>query len=278
MTTTSSEGIPRSEALAAAAADLVFEPVDEGSEETPTAEQQAGLILKNAKKLAAQKAARATLAWLAQGKKKKVIAVGGLKGGVGKSTMAIYLALVYAVHYGLKVLLVDADPQSQTAYDWYRITKKKGDPLPFDIETWPHARVGDRIMEDTDGYDVVVVDCGGESADIFGSAVAVCDQVLFITSPRKAEMRRIKGSLDGALSAAKHVGRLAEIEAFVAFTRVKSSRVSHNTAAREKIKNHGYDLLPAEIPDHVEYEDAMETCPKDLGHYLPLVETLEMTA
>ncbi|MEU8926980.1 ParA family protein [Kitasatospora sp. NPDC048545] len=245
MTTTSPESIPRSEALSAA-----------------------------------QAAARSTLTWLDPEKtrKKKVIAVGGLKGGVGKSTMSVYLALVYAVAYGLKVLLVDADPLSQTAYDWHRIAKKKGDPLPFDIETWPHARVGQRVMEDTDGYDVVVIDCGGESSDIFGSAVAVCDHVLFVTSPRKAEMRRIKGSLDGALSAARDAGRLHEISANVVFTRVKNARASHNEAARGKVKDAGYDLLAAEIPDLVDYEDAMETCPKELGHYRALVETLEMAA
>jgi len=242
MTTTSPESIPRSEALAAA-----------------------------------QLEARATLPWHQRGKK-KVIAIGGLKGGVGKSTMSIYVALVYAVHYGLRVLLVDADPLSQTAYDWHRLAKKKGDPLPFAIETWPHARVGERVLEDTDDYDVVVIDCGGESSDIFGSAVAACDQVLFVTSPRKAEMRRIKGSLDGALSAAKDAGRLAQIDAKVAFTRVKNSRGSHNEAARDKVRDAGYDLLEAEIPDLVDYEDAMETCPRDLGHYLHLVQTMEAAA
>ncbi|WP_037904968.1 ParA family protein [Actinacidiphila yeochonensis] len=221
--------------------------------------------------------ARRKLKWLGS-KKKKVIAIGGLKGGVGKSTMSIFIALVYARHYGLRVLLVDADPMSQTAYDWYRLAKKKGDPLPYAIETWPHARVGDRVLEDTDGYDVVVIDCGGESSDIFGSAVAVCDQVLFVTSPRKAEMRRIRGSLDGALSAAREAGRLREIAADVVFTRVKNSRASHNEAAREKIRAANYDLLAAEVPDLVDYEDAMETCPKDLGHFLKVVETLEAAA
>ncbi|WP_160311202.1 ParA family protein [Streptacidiphilus anmyonensis] len=242
MTTTTPESIPRSEALAAA-----------------------------------QLEARATLSWHQRGKK-KVIAIGGLKGGVGKSTMSVYVALVYAVHYGLRVLLVDADPLSQTAYDWHRLAKKKGDPLPFAIETWPHARVGERVLEDTDDYDVVVIDCGGESSDIFGSAVAACDQVLFVTSPRKAEMRRIKGSLDGALSAAKEAGRLAQIDANVVFTRVKNSRGSHNEAARDKVRDAGYDLLAAEIPDLVDYEDAMETCPRDLGHYLQLVQTMEAAA
>ncbi|MEV7275176.1 ParA family protein [Streptomyces bacillaris] len=238
MTTTNPESIPRSEALSEA-----------------------------------QAQARATLVWLRRGKK-KVIAIGGLKGGVGKSTMSVFVALVYAVHYGLRVLLVDADPLSQTAYDWHRLAKKKGDPLPFEIETWPHARVGQRVLDDTDGFDIVVIDCGGESSDIFGSAVAVCDQVLFVTSPRKAEMRRIKGSLDGALSAAKD--RIAEIDAYVVFTRVKNARASHNEAARNLVRGAGYDLLSAEVPDLVDYEDAMETRPRELGHYLNLVETLEL--
>jgi cellulose biosynthesis protein BcsQ len=41
-----------------------------------------------------------------------------LKGGTGKTTSAWFIALYYAVVLGLPTLLLDADPTSQSAYDW----------------------------------------------------------------------------------------------------------------------------------------------------------------
>ncbi|WP_431959422.1 ParA family protein [Actinacidiphila sp. bgisy160] len=204
----------------------------------------------------------------------KILAVGGLKGGVGKTTTAVHVALEYALQ-GKKVLLVDADPLSQTAFDWYSTTAKKGAPLPFDLEVWPSPRVGDLVVARAQDYDVVVIDCGGESSDIFGAAAAVAEHVLLVTSPRKAELRRIKGTLAAAVSAVKEVGRLDEVSLNVLLTRVKNSRGAHNDAARDLILNAGLPLLAAEVPDLVEYEDAMETCPASSGHYANIVRELE---
>src|ERR1700755_2461998 len=104
----------------------------------------------------------------------RVIVVGGLKGGIGKSTLAMFIVLAVVIIYGKRVLYVDTAPASQTDYDWHKLAKAAGTPLPFDIEPWPTAQVGELVTDRTPGkYDVVVVDCGGDSDAILSSAVEI---------------------------------------------------------------------------------------------------------
>lgn len=169
----------------------------------------------------------------------KVIAVGGLKGGIGKSTLAMFIAFVYAVIYGKRVLFVDADPASQTGWDWWKLARAAGQPLPIDIETWPHAQVGDMVVDRTPGkYDVVVVDCGGDSDAILSSAVEVCSYALIATTPSKPDVRRVAPTFKSAVDAAQRAGREDEIDAAIVFTKVDNRRDAYNTRIRAQTEEH----------------------------------------
>jgi chromosome partitioning protein len=190
-----------------------------------------------------------------------VIAVGGLKGGLGKTTIAVFIALVYAITRGKKVLFVDADPKSQSGYDWHKLAKAAGRPLPFDIEVWPHGQVGSMVAERAEGYDVVVIDTGGDSDAILASAVEVASYVLLVTTPSKPDMRRLAATFQAALTAAEKVGRADEVDAAVVFTKVDQRRAAYNEEIRGQVAER-LPLLSAGISLKASlYADNYGLCP-----------------
>ena len=60
-----------------------------------------------------------------------IVALLNQKGGVGKTTLALHLAGAWA-RRGLRVTLIDADPQS-SALDWSEQRARQGLPAPFSI-------------------------------------------------------------------------------------------------------------------------------------------------
>src|SRR5271170_6612372 len=80
-----------------------------------------------------------------------VIAVANQKGGCGKTTLSMNLAGVLSSEGGLKVLLIDADPQA-SAQQWAMRAGEAG--LPFEVMTHPHEDIHRKIKEmAAKGYD-----------------------------------------------------------------------------------------------------------------------------
>lgn len=86
-----------------------------------------------------------------------VIAVANQKGGCGKTTLSMNLAGVLSGEGGLKVLLIDADPQA-SAQQWAMRAGESG--LSFEVMTHPHEDIHRKVREmSVKGYDVILVDC-----------------------------------------------------------------------------------------------------------------------
>ena len=55
----------------------------------------------------------------------KVITIAQQKGGTGKTTLAVHLALAFIKYHNLKVAIIDTDPQGSLG-KWYMIRSDKG--------------------------------------------------------------------------------------------------------------------------------------------------------
>jgi len=83
----------------------------------------------------------------------QTVALLARKGGTGKTTLAVHLA-VLAASTGRRVLLVDTDPQ-RSAGDWWRV-RKTDDPQLVECAVKRVPAVLDAAR--ADGIDLVVVD------------------------------------------------------------------------------------------------------------------------
>ena len=110
-----------------------------------------------------------------------IILIGGEKGGVGKTTLAVNLA-VKAATEGKDVLLVDADQQA-SANLWAQI-REEGKTRPEVACIQKQGKgLGRELQRLSERYDVVVIDAGGRDSVELRSALVVADQAFFPLRP-----------------------------------------------------------------------------------------------
>jgi chromosome partitioning protein len=117
------------------------------------------------------------------------IVVSNIKGGVGKTTTAIYLAAVAAAKSKTPVYLVDSDPQGSTA-EWF-------DAVPLEnveLIEGPSVRTVTKAMDRVD--DIVVVDTAAGATPIVQAALSRADVVVIPTRSGGVEPNRVVGTLE----------------------------------------------------------------------------------
>lgn len=141
-----------------------------------------------------------------------LIVVGGEKGGSGKSTIALNLAVCYA-HRGADVLLVDSDPQ-RTSSRW---CERRGEALG----DGPKVRFQQLLCEGNgeafygqladlrQRYGVVVVDVGGADSVAFRVAVAAADKLISPVMPSECDTETA-ASVDEVVRAVRGMGSRVE--------------------------------------------------------------------
>ena len=117
----------------------------------------------------------------------KILVAGGIKGGIGKSTLAANLA-VLAARVGKEVLLVDADPQETTATWAAARSEQAGDLVPVTTVSIVGKQIRDELRRLSEKYGVVVVDAGARDTSTQRAALSVASLVLLPFPPRGPDL------------------------------------------------------------------------------------------
>jgi chromosome partitioning protein len=117
------------------------------------------------------------------------VVVSNLKGGVGKTTTAVYLSAVAVAKGHDPVVLIDADRQASSA-EWLEERPVEG----VEIVEAPSERTLSRAMSSHSGLGIVDTPPGDER--LMQSALATADAVVIPTRAGGVEFSRVLGTLD----------------------------------------------------------------------------------
>lgn len=201
------------------------------------------------------------------------ITIGNLKGGVGKTTTAVFLALALAED-GRRVLLVDTDPQ-RSALKWAEIA---GAEWPWDLVTvvsWINSRTLRRQIEAVRGdYDDIIVDVppsrtrtGRTSttpeAETLEAALMATGHLIVTTSSSGIDLSEIGDTFE----VAAHVDNQREVYASVLLVRIWYSTKAATAAREALVEDFGYPVMRTEIPMRAAFADAFGTVPDLTGPF-----------
>jgi len=163
-----------------------------------------------------------------------IITLTNSKGGVGKSTLAVSLAVEWAVR-GRRVLVLDADPQGTTlAWSELRAAEGLGGPTVL--------AVGDNIrtvlLEVRHDWDIVIVDTAGRQSKRVIAALRESDLVLMPCTPAGPDV----WALAETIEVVREVQAIRdELRAAVVINGTTATKLA--TTAREAVSGMGVDII-----------------------------------
>jgi cellulose biosynthesis protein BcsQ len=201
----------------------------------------------------------------------RVYAVGALKGGTGKSRLAMLIALILRTVFGYRVVVFDADSGSQTSSNWP--VKARQRKYEWDIEVIRHPF--DTLHEEIDkvvargDVDYVLVDVGGGNIGAFQSAVRRAHKLLVPLCPDEGDLEQAPKTRDAALMAATLNPYGCAF--YYVLSRCENSRDKVESRAvllwddPDDDRQEPYPLLDTDIPMRTAYKRAFGRIPRMKG-------------
>lgn len=206
------------------------------------------------------------------------IAVGNLKGGVGKSTTALYLLLMLALG-GDQVIGVDGDPTNRSLILWSAVAEQW--PSNLAIKAWAGkvndqmtisgAEMSRRIIEARKRVRHVVIDTGPQIEEYLAAALRPSDHLIVTTSPNPMDAGQIGDTLK--LAAQVELARGAGLNTVILITKAKTG-TNLVAAAQERFTEQDQSYFDTYVRDLVSYAEAFGTFPRTFGDYLGVLEEL----
>lgn len=179
-----------------------------------------------------------------------IVAVGNPKGGVGKSTVAVQLALGVMLA-GQRAWLVDGDPQGSSAGAAHA-RRDAGRAGLASLVCDDGKELHRTILANAQNYDHVIIDVGARDSSAFRAALAVADVVLIPVMPRSFDV----WALDDMARLLGEARKVNQVRA-LAFLNAADIQGADNGEAESVIASYdAFDLLPCRLYRRKAYANA----------------------
>ena len=135
----------------------------------------------------------------------KVITISQQKGGTGKTTLAVHLAMAFIKYHDLKVAIIDTDPQGSLG-KWYMIRNDKGysnKNLTFKTASLWGAQYESKILKETN--DVIIIDTPPKIESDARPAIEAADLVLIPLAPSHVDFWATEAIIEIAKKAKRKI-------------------------------------------------------------------------
>lgn len=201
----------------------------------------------------------------------RIFAVGALKGGTGKSRLAMLIALILRHVFGFRVVVFDADSGSQTSSNWPVKARKRNYDWTIEVIRHPF----DTLHEEIDkvvargNVDYIIIDVGGGNIGAFQSAVRRAHKLLVPLCPDEGDLEQAPKTRDAALMAATLNPHGCAF--YYVLSRCENSRDKDDSREillwddPEDAEQEPYPLLDTDIPQRTAYKRAFSRIPRLKG-------------
>lgn len=180
-----------------------------------------------------------------------IVAVGGLKGGVGKTTTVTALAAELMAR-DLRVAVVDVDPQG-TATTWVDVARENGAATPTIRRMGAGMGAEGELPAVAAAHDVTLVDCPPRLDEIQREAIALAHMLLVVTGPNAPETWSLSHTIQ-VIGDARAIR--TDLDVVVLLARRREGTILAR-GAREELEAAGLTVLVAELTDRAAYPQAI---------------------
>lgn len=162
-----------------------------------------------------------------------IVVVAATKGGTGKTTTAVQLALYRKLIDKRDVWLVDADEQ-ESALTAISIRSDSNMEPTLPCSAYSDGRtLRGQIIAQRDKWEDIVIDIGGRATDTLRAALLVCDKLVVPVQPRSYDVWALS-KLVKVISEAQDLGANFKVECFLSMA---DAQGSDNGFALEQISD-----------------------------------------
>jgi chromosome partitioning protein len=180
-----------------------------------------------------------------------VLSVTNLKGGVGKTTISVNIAVGFALR-GYSVCLVDTDREQRSATEW-RDNRNLSEPQ-VTVVSISEKQFTAEIKALRAKFEVVVIDGVPQLSDLAQYTIGVSDLVVIPLTPSLIDYRGFETFFRKYTEIKKmKEGMGGSVEGVVLMNRVQRNRLVNEIP--EAVQSYGIRLLSARLADRLAYKD-----------------------